>query len=98
MPYCLLIIRYTFAFHKNVFLDLHDLRRLDFHNSVFEVLRDRLVSTIEIISKSGDEGATEKLEAILDKSFPLNKINTLLPVSMCLLKHLPKVSVIYLSF
>lgn len=74
------------------FLDLHDLRRLDFHNSVFEVLRDRLVNTIEDISKSGDDGCVEKLEAILDKSFPLNKIDTLLPVSMCLLKHLPKAS------
>ena len=59
---------------------------------MFEVLRDRLISKIEEISKS--DGATDKLEAILEKSFPLNKIETLLPVSMCLLKYLPKVSFI----
>ena len=78
-------------------LDLHDLKRLDFHNSVFEVLRDRLVSKVQEISKSNDDGAPAKLEAILEKSFPLNKIDTLLPVSMCLLKYLPKVLIFSMS-
>ena len=80
-----------------VISDLHDLKRLDFHNSVFEVLRDRLVGKIENISKSSDDDATKKLEAILEKSFPLNKIDSLLPVSMCLLKHLPKVQFAFLK-
>ncbi|XP_076806661.1 negative elongation factor B-like [Clavelina lepadiformis] len=78
-------------------LDLHDLKRSNFHCSVFEVLRDRLLTRIAEISKSNEPDSMKKLEAILDKSFPLNKIDTLLPVSMCLLKHLPKVPERYIT-
>ncbi|XP_039248129.2 negative elongation factor B-like [Styela clava] len=78
-------------------LDLHGLKRLDFHKSVFEELREKLQSRIEEISKSGDEDAHEKLEAILDKSFPLIKIKSLQPVTMCLFKHLPEVPEKYLK-
>ena len=86
------LLFYIMELVNNTFnVDLHDLKRLDFHNSVFEVLRDRLVNKIEEISKDNEDGASSKLEAILEKSFPLNKIDSLLPVSMCLLKHLPKV-------
>jgi len=58
---------------------------------VFEVLRDRLLTQIAEISKANRDDAVDKLEAILEKSFSLIKIDTLLPVSMCLLQHLPKV-------
>jgi len=73
------------------FPDLHGLKRIDFHQSVFEVLRDRLLTQIAEISKANRDDAVDKLEAILEKSFSLIKIDTLLPVSMCLLQHLPKV-------
>ncbi|XP_078490681.1 negative elongation factor B [Ciona intestinalis] len=76
-------------------LDLHDLKRLDFHQSVFEVLRDHLLNRITEISKEKD--SAEKLNAILEKSFPVIKIDSLVPVSMCLLKHLPKVPEKYIS-
>nr|CAB3232512.1 negative elongation factor B [Phallusia mammillata] len=78
-------------------LDLHGLKRIDFHQSVFEVLRDRLLSRIAEISKDNQDDAVEKLEAILEKSFPLIKIDSLLPVSMCLLKSLPKVTEKYIT-
>lgn len=71
---------------------MHGLKRIDFHQSVFEELREKLLERIGQISKSGDEDANDKLEAILEKSFPLVKIESLEPVTMCLFKHLPEVS------
>lgn len=78
-------------------LDLHGIRRREFHTSTFEELRNKLIERISDISKSGDASAVEKLEAILDKSFPLIKIESLQPVSMCLFSHLPEVPEHYLS-
>lgn len=79
-------------------LDLHNLKRIDFHKSVFDTLRDCLLTKIAEISNGNNADSKEKLEAILDKSFPLISIDSLLPVSMCLLKHLPKVPQKYINF
>lgn len=78
-------------------LDLHGLRRLDFHQSVCDELREKLQEKIAELAKSGDEDAHKKLEAILDKSFPLIKIKSLEPVTMSLFKHLPEVPEKYLK-
>lgn len=78
-------------------LDLHGLKRLDFHQSVFDELCEKLKEKISDLAKSGDPEAHGKLEAILEKSFPLMKIHSLQPVTMCLFKHLPEVPEKYLK-
>ncbi|XP_039279507.1 negative elongation factor B isoform X2 [Nilaparvata lugens] len=68
-------------------LDLHGVRRLDFHTSVLEELRDRLVAHInEIGQKEGKENE-RKLKEMLSKSFPLVKVKALRPVVMCILRN-----------
>lgn len=78
------------------FLDLHEFKRLDFHNSVLEELRDKLVHRISELANSEDEKRFEKLESLLTKSFPVVKVKTLRPVVMALLRHLPKIEENYL--
>ncbi|RZF34663.1 hypothetical protein LSTR_LSTR010828 [Laodelphax striatellus] len=68
-------------------LDLHGVRRLDFHTSVLEELRDRLVAHInEIGQKEGKENE-RKLKEMLAKSFALVKVKALRPVVMCILRN-----------
>lgn len=72
-------------------LDLHGLKRLDFHNSVLEDLRDKLVTQIESVSNQDRNNPKErerKLKELLTKSFPVIKIKQLRPVVMCVLKNL----------
>lgn len=78
------------------FLDLHEIKRLDFHNSVLEELRDKLVSRISELASSEDDKRFEKLESLLKKSFPVIKVKSLRPVVMAILKHLPKIEDDYL--
>ena len=67
------------------------MKRLDFNESVFEVLKTKFFEQIEMISKNNDTNSKEKILLILEKSFPLVKVESLAPISMCLLKHLKKV-------
>ena len=72
-------------------LDLHGLKRLDFHNSVLEDLREKLVAQIESVSNQDRNNPKErerKLKELLTKSFPVIKIKQLRPVVMCVLKNL----------
>lgn len=74
------------------FLDLHGTPRLEFHQSVFDELREKLLERIAAIASEGkDEDRYTKLEELLEKSFPLVKMPSLQPVVMCVMKHLPKV-------
>lgn len=73
------------------FLDLHDIRRLDFHTSVVEELREKLLQRISCLANSNDDERFKKLEALLLKCYPAIKVNTLRPVVMCILKHLPQI-------
>jgi negative elongation factor B len=62
-------------------LDLHNVKRLDFHVSIADELKDHLVKKVEELSASinsvnKDQSPTyeddvKKLEDLLDKSFPL---------------------------
>uniref|UniRef100_A0AAZ3Q3X3 Negative elongation factor B n=2 Tax=Oncorhynchus TaxID=8016 RepID=A0AAZ3Q3X3_ONCTS len=56
------------------FLDLHGTPRLEFHQSVFDELRDKLMERVATIAEGKDEERYGKLEELLEKSFPLVKI------------------------
>lgn len=74
------------------FLDLHGTPRLEFHQSVFDELRDKLLERVSAIALEGKaEERYKKLEDLLEKSFSLVKMPSLQPVVMCVMKHLPKV-------
>ncbi|XP_033222942.1 negative elongation factor B [Belonocnema kinseyi] len=81
-------------------LDLHGVRRLDFHASVLEELREKLIKRInEIGSERGDKStATDrKLKELLAKSFPAVRIPALRPVVMCILRNTPHIDDKYLK-
>merc|ERR1719225_2468090 len=72
-------------------LDLHGIKRLDFHNSVLEDLRDKLIGQIKQINvtlKNNPKEKEKKLKELLVKSFPVIKIKQLRPVVMCVLKNM----------
>ncbi|XP_018614566.1 negative elongation factor B [Scleropages formosus] len=73
------------------FLDLHGTPRLEFHQSVFDELRDKLMERVAFIAEGKDEDRYTKLEELLEKSFPLVKMPSIQPVVMQVMKHLPKV-------
>ncbi|XP_038623833.1 negative elongation factor B [Tachyglossus aculeatus] len=74
------------------FLDLHGTPRLEFHQSVFDELRDKLLERVSAIAAEGKiEERYKKLEDLLEKSFSLVKMPSIQPVVMCVMKHLPKV-------
>ncbi|KAK9718157.1 Cofactor of BRCA1 (COBRA1) [Popillia japonica] len=92
-------------------LDLHGVRRLDFHTSVVEALRDKLVQHIneigqkedklvqhinEIGQKEGKE-RDKKLKELLNKSFPVVKVKALRPIVMCILRNTPQIDDQYLK-
>lgn len=68
-------------------LDLHGVRRLDFHTSVLEELRERLVSHINEIGQKEGRDRDRKLKEMLAKSFPLVRVKALRPVVMCILRN-----------
>uniref|UniRef100_A0A1B6CU00 Negative elongation factor B n=3 Tax=Clastoptera arizonana TaxID=38151 RepID=A0A1B6CU00_9HEMI len=68
-------------------LDLHGVRRLDFHTSVVEALRERLVSHISEIGQKEGREREKKLKEMLYKSFPLVKLKALRPIVMCILRN-----------
>ncbi|XP_042193716.1 negative elongation factor B isoform X2 [Callorhinchus milii] len=74
------------------FLDLHSIPRLEFHQSVFDELREKLLDKVATIASEGKDGERyNKLEDLLGKCFPLVKVPSIQPVVMCVMKHLPKV-------
>lgn len=78
-------------------LDLHGVRRLDFHTSVVEELREKLITHInEIGAKTGPE-RDKKLNELLIKSFPVVKVKSLRPIVMCILRNIPTIEDKYLK-
>lgn len=77
-------------------LDLHGIKRLDFHNSVLEDLRDKLISQIEQMEKMEGKEKEKKLKDLLLKSFPVIKIKQLRPVVMSVLKNMAFIEEKYL--
>ncbi|GLV45682.1 NELF-B [Carabus blaptoides fortunei] len=77
-------------------LDLHGVRRLDFHTSVLEELREKLVSHINEIGLKEGRDRDKKLKELLAKSFPLVRVKALRPVVMCILRNTPQIDDKYL--
>lgn len=81
-------------------LDLHGVRRLDFHTSVLEELREKLVSRINELGESlnNKEGREKdkKLKEQLTKSFPVIRVKSLRPVVMSILRNTPQIDDKYL--
>ena len=78
------------------FLDLHGVMRLEFHQSVMEELRERLLQRIREIASGSDKNKYKLLNELLAKSFAVIRVKELRPVIMCLLQHLPKIEREYL--
>lgn len=71
-------------------LDLHGVRRLDFHASVLEELREKLIKQIdEIGAERADKGTSgdKRLKDLLSKSFGAVRIAALRPVVMSILRN-----------
>ncbi|CAF0982652.1 unnamed protein product [Brachionus calyciflorus] len=89
-------------------LDLHSVKRLDFHVSIADELKENLIKKIEELSQSINASLKEpsptydedvkKLEELLDKSFPLIFNSRLTPLILLIMKSLPKVNDNYLNF
>lgn len=87
-------------------LDLHNVRRLEYHETVSAELRERLLSKIrETASASSTTPSTgnkknvttKKLEELMVKSFPLVNVDHLRPIVLETLKHMPKIPADYLK-
>ncbi|CAG0883204.1 unnamed protein product [Darwinula stevensoni] len=78
-------------------LDLHGLRRYEFHQSVMEDLREKLLSRISEVGQQDTPEKDDKLHELLTKSFPVIKIEGLRPVVMTILKYMNQVPPQYLK-
>lgn len=68
-------------------LDLHGVKRLEFHHSVLEELKERLRQQTERLGKSDQKGDHRRLQELLVRSFAFIKVPTLQPVVMAVLKN-----------
>ncbi|XP_066138265.1 negative elongation factor B [Euwallacea fornicatus] len=78
-------------------LDLHGVRRLDFHMSVVEALREKLTTHINEIGKLEGKERDNKLRELLQKSFPVIKVKAMRPIVMAILKNIPQIDDHYLK-
>lgn len=81
-------------------LDLHGVRRLDFHASVLEELREKLVRRINEIgaerNEKGSGSGDKRLKDMLLKSFSAVRVPALRPVVMSILRNTPHIDDKYL--
>lgn len=68
-------------------LDLHGVKRLEFHQSVLEELRERLKQQTERLGKSDSKHDHRRLQELLVRSFAFIKVPCLQPVVMAVLKN-----------
>ncbi|CAG2109526.1 unnamed protein product [Medioppia subpectinata] len=78
-------------------LDLHGVKRQDFHFSVLEELREKLIIRIDDMNKLETKEREKKLKELLNKSFPLIRVPSLQPVVMAIMKNLDIVEDKYLN-
>ncbi|XP_045193418.2 negative elongation factor B-like [Mercenaria mercenaria] len=79
------------------FLDLHGVKRYEFHQSVLEEVREKLIQKINDVANGEDKERFQKIETMLEKSFCVIKVASLRPVIMNMLKNLPKIKDVYLK-
>lgn len=77
-------------------LDLHGVRRLDFHTSLMEELRDKLIVYINELGQKDSRERDKKLKELLIKSFPVVRMKSLRPVVMAILRNTPTIDDKYL--
>lgn len=68
-------------------LDLHGVKRLEFHHSVLDELNERLRQQTEKLGRSDNPQDHRRLQELLVRSFAFIKIPTLQPVVMAVLKN-----------
>lgn len=68
-------------------LDLHGVKRLEFHQSVLDELKTRLKEQTEKLGKSDNPADHRRLQELLVRSFSSIKETTLQPVVMAVLKN-----------
>jgi len=78
------------------FLDLHGVKRLSLHMSIFEAMQEKLLKRITDLASTNDADSGQKLEHLLDSSFPAIKNKYIRPVVMSCMKHLPNIKDEYL--
>ncbi|KAK5642952.1 hypothetical protein RI129_009119 [Pyrocoelia pectoralis] len=78
-------------------LDLHGVRRLDFHTSVVEELRDKLIAHINEMGQKEGKERDRKFKELLVKSFPVVKVKALRPIVMCILRNTAQIDDQYLK-
>ena len=83
-------------------LDLHGVRRLDFHTSVLEEMKEKLLTRIEELGRKDlpekqRKENEERLKELMKKYFPVVRVPSLQPVVMAVLKNLDQVDDKYLK-
>ncbi|KAJ8038512.1 Negative elongation factor B [Holothuria leucospilota] len=78
-------------------LDLHDIRRLEFHHTIMEELEKKLIERTNEIASSSEKDRFKKIEDLLTKCFPLVRVKTIQPTVMAIMKRLPKIPEKYLN-
>jgi len=78
-------------------LDLHGVKRHDFHISVMEALREKLLAQVAEVGQKEGKEKDKKLKELLNKSFLVVKIKALRPVVMAVMKHLTHIDDKYLK-
>ncbi|XP_071499892.1 negative elongation factor B-like [Diadema setosum] len=78
-------------------LDLHNIRRFEFHHSIMEELREKLISRTRELANSDTKGRFKTIEDLLSKCFPLIRVQSIQPVVLSIMKCLPKIPEKYLT-
>lgn len=78
-------------------LDLHMIPRLDFHTSILEELREKLIQQINEMNTKGEvKERDKKLKELLNKSFGLIRVKQLRPAVMAILRNMKQIDDKYL--
>ena len=83
-------------------LDLHNVRRLDFHTSLVEAMKEKMLQRINELGKKDVPPAVKadnekKLKDLLDKYFVVIRVPSLEPVVMAILKNLDQLDDKYIK-
>ncbi|GAB6021888.1 hypothetical protein CHUAL_006054 [Chamberlinius hualienensis] len=78
-------------------LDLHGVPRLEFHQSVLEELKQRLISQIQRLGQSDNKEKDKKFKELLNKCFPLVSLKPFRCVVMSVLKYIDHIDNKYLK-
>ncbi|CAO1395031.1 unnamed protein product [Diamesa tonsa] len=77
-------------------LDLHGIPRLDFHSSILDELRERLITQINDMNSIPAKERDKKLKELLNKSFGLIRVKQLRPAIMAILRNMKSIDDKYL--